>query len=327
MRSTRLSLLFCLLALLAATASGSASARPPAVKPPAKVRIGKVVSAEGVRSVLVPVRYPIQLAGRRASLTVSLLDDDGVTIRTWRLRERLSSGLERRPEKRRRFTYVHRIDLGRAARRQVRLGARVRVVARGLLDANGDGRAEYHSRDASLQRAPRAASEDGRCSSVPAIRVRPGRKVVVDLPICEASRYWGFFDRPKQGWMRIKDGQLIYRPPAKFRGTQEIKLVGVISGGASRSEAEPLAFTAFPITVTAGDDFVVRALGDSVTAGFGYYSNGAPMTIGRLLECRPAAKDFNDACSSNSLNTASARGKLEYAPDFGLANDISWPAQ
>jgi lysophospholipase L1-like esterase len=317
-----------LLVLLGAATSGSASGRPPALQPPAEVKVGKVFAAEGLRSILVPVRYPIQLAGRRTDLRVSLLDGRGERVRTWRLRDRLSSGLERRPEKRDRFTYVHRLDLGRAARRQVQQGARVRIVARGVLNANGDGRAEYGSRDSSLQRAPATVSEEGRCSTVPATRVRPGREVVIELPICEAQREWDFFDRPKQGRMRIRDGRLIYRPPAKFRGTQEIKLVGLVeSGVASTSEVEPLTFTAFPITVTTAEDPVVRALGDSVTAGFGYYSNGAPMTIGRLLECRPAAKAYNDACSSNSLNTASARGRLEYAPDFGLANDISWPAQ
>ncbi|HVD38502.1 MAG TPA: SGNH/GDSL hydrolase family protein [Solirubrobacterales bacterium] len=309
--------------------SGSASARPPAPQPPAEVKIGKVLAAAGLRSILVPVRYPIQLGGRRANLRVSLLDRNGRRIRSWRLRDRLSSGLERRPEKRDRFTYVHRLDLGAAARRQVRRGARVRVLARGLLDANEDGRPEYGSRDASLQAVPPSAhSGDGHCSSIPATRVRPGRKLVVELPACEARRDWGFLTRPKRGWARIEGGRLIYRPPARFRGTETIELVGLIHpGGASRSQLTPLVFTAFPITVTAAEDPVVRALGDSVTAGFGYYSNGTPMTIGRLPGCRPAAKEYNDACSSNSLNTVSIRGNLEYAPDFGLANDISWPAQ
>jgi lysophospholipase L1-like esterase len=325
----RRALCACLVVLLAAATGGSASARPPALEPPAEVKIGRVLAAEGLRSILVPVRYPIQLGGRRADLRVSLLDGSGRRIRAWRLRDPLSSGLERRPERRRRFTYVHRVALGTAVRRQVRLGARVRIAARGLLDANEDGRPEYGSRDLSLQPVPRSADGGGgRCSSVPAARVRPGRKVVVDLPACEARRDWDLLTRPKRGRAKIEDGQLTYRPPAKFRGTETIELVGLVHpGGASRSQLKPLAFTAFPVTVTAAEDPVVRALGDSVTAGFGYYSNGTPMTFGRLLECRPAAKEYNDACSSNSLNTASSRGKLEYAPDFGLANDVSWPAQ
>jgi lysophospholipase L1-like esterase len=153
--------------------------------------------------------------------------------------------------------------------------------------------------------------------------------VVIDLPACEASRTWDLLGRPKRGRAKIEDGHLIYRPPTKFRGAQAIELVGLQDfGGASRSESSPLVFTGFPVTVSAADDGVsVRALGDSVTAGFGYYTNGTAMTIGRLLECRPAATGYNDACSSNSLTTTSAKGKLEYAPDFGLANDISWAAQ
>jgi lysophospholipase L1-like esterase len=326
----RLGLAF--LAVLLALGTSTAAARPLPVKPPVEVAIGKVglsAPADGLSSILVPVHYPIQLAGRTTRLTVSLLGGDGKPIRNWRLGDRLSSGHKRRPEKRRRFTYVHRIDLGRAMTRQARRGARVRIAARGLLDANGDGKAEYRSRDASAQALPRAASGGGLCSDVPGVRVKPGRKVVVDLPACEASRKWDFLGRPERGRATIEDGRLIYRPPAKFRGAQAIELVGLLDfDGASRSELTPLVFTEFPVTVSAADDdVVVRALGDSVTAGFGYYSNGTPMTIGRLLECRPAAKEFNDACSSNSLNTTSAKGKLEYAPDFGLANDISWAAQ
>jgi len=317
----------CLLVLIAAATAGSASARPPAIKAPAEVKIGRVLAAEGMGSILVPVRYPIQLGGRKVDLRISLVAGDGGTIRSWRLRERLHSGHTRRGDRRLGFTFVHRIDLGREERRQVRLGARVRLVARGVLDANGDSRAEYRSRDASVQRIRRSAIEGGRCSNIPAIRIRPGHKAVVDLPVCTVKRDWYFYGRPEHGSARFADGRLVYHPPANFRGTQWIEMLGLLPDGASQSAASPGFPVTFPITVTARGGTVVRALGDSVTAGFGYYSNGAEMTIGRLLECRPAAKGFNDACSSNSLNTSSARGKLEYASDFGLANDISWPAQ
>jgi lysophospholipase L1-like esterase len=327
LRSTRLSLLFCLTVLLATMAGGSASARPPALKPPPAVSIGKVLAATGLRSILVPVRYPIQLNGRRVDLRVDLVGGDGGKVRSGRLRERVSGGQTRRADRRIGFTFVHRIDLGREERRQVQRGARVRIVARGILDANGDGEAEYRSRDASLQRLPRHALEGGRCSNLPATRIRPGRTAVVDLPICTVKRDWYLLGDSKHRRARFANGHLIYHPPANFRGTQWIQMVGLHSGGASQSEAGPVFPVAFPVTVTGGGGAVVRALGDSVTAGFGYYSNGASMTIGRLLECRPAAAGLNDACSSNSLNTASSRGKLEYAPDFGLSNDVSWPAQ
>jgi hypothetical protein len=331
-RVTRLRLGLAFFVVLFALGPSGAAARPLALKPPAEVSIGKArVSArvDGRSSILVPVHYPIQLAGRAAKLRVGLFAGTGGRIRSWRVEERLSSGHKRRPERRRRFTYVHRIDLGRGMTLQVRRGARVRVAVLGLLDANRDGRAEYRSRDASAQALPRAAGGGGLCNDLPPVRVRPGRKVVVDLPACEASRTWDLLGRPKRGRATIEGGHLIYRPPAKFRGTQPIELVGLQDfGGASRSGLNPLVFTEFPVTVSAASDEVsVRALGDSVTAGFGYYSNGTAMTIGRLLECRPAATAYDDACSSNSLNTTSGKGKLEYAPDFGLANDVSWAAQ
>jgi lysophospholipase L1-like esterase len=335
-RLARFRLGLAVIAALLALGAGTAVARPLPVEPPPAVAIGRVgVGApvdgpvDGGGSLLVPVHYPIQLAGRTTRLTVSLLGSSGGKIRSWRLKERLSSDHKRRPEKRRRFTYVHHVDLGRALTRRVRRGARVKVTVQGLLDANRDGKAEYRSRDTSAQALPRAGSGGGLCSDVPGVRVRPGRTVVVDLPVCEENREWDFLGRPERGRASIKDGRLTYRPPAKFRGTQAIELVGLLDfAGASRSELEPLVFAEFPVTVSAADEGVaVRALGDSVTAGFGYYSNGTPMTIGRLLECRPAAKGYNDACSSNSLNTTSAKGKLEYAPDYGLANDISWAAQ
>jgi lysophospholipase L1-like esterase len=51
------------------------------------------------------------------------------------------------------------------------------------------------------------------------------------------------------------------------------------------------------------------------------------MTIGHLLECRPGEEEFDDACSSNSLNTTSKGTEVTYAPDYGLADNISWAAQ
>lgn len=77
------------------------------------------------------------------------------------------------------------------------------------------------------------------------------------------------------------------------------------------------------------DSVSVRALGDSVTAGFGYFGRtGRPMPITDLLDCRPGATVFNDACSSNSTNRNSSVGSSpNYLPDYGLARNISWAAQ
>jgi lysophospholipase L1-like esterase len=70
----------------------------------------------------------------------------------------------------------------------------------------------------------------------------------------------------------------------------------------------------------------MRALGDSVTAGFGYYSNGGLMSVEDLPSCKPAAAVSN-RCSSNSDEGPGYAGPPQWSADFGLANDISWAAQ
>ena len=69
-----------------------------------------------------------------------------------------------------------------------------------------------------------------------------------------------------------------------------------------------------------------RALGDSVTAGFGYYGTGGPMSAAELPFCKPATVVSN-RCSSNSDKGPGDTGPPEWSADFGLANDISWAAQ
>lgn len=324
-------LLPLLTAVLAVALAGPAGAKPLSLKPPAKVRIGKVglgTTGNGLRSILVPVHYPIQMGGRVAKLQIGLLEADGDVIHGRRLRARLNSGRERRPEKRRRFTFVHRIDLGPMLSRRLAGGLRLRVLARGDVDIEGDGRRELRSSDRSLQSLV-ATGGYKRCSSVPRLRVRPGRRLSAPLPVCATDVEWGILERPQRGSARIRDGRLIYNAARRFRGSEEIALIGRRLGGAGSSMVEPQPFVAtyFSLTTGTAEGAVVRALGDSVTAGFGYYSNGTPMTIWRLPECRPAAREFNDACSSNSLNFTSKPGKVVYAPDYGLANDISWSAQ
>jgi lysophospholipase L1-like esterase len=74
-------------------------------------------------------------------------------------------------------------------------------------------------------------------------------------------------------------------------------------------------------------DTSVRALGDSVTAGFGYYDDGSPMPFTSLFSCKPGERSYDDACSSNSLNRDDEEAAVEYAPDYGLSNNVSWAAQ
>ncbi len=70
----------------------------------------------------------------------------------------------------------------------------------------------------------------------------------------------------------------------------------------------------------------MRAVGDSVTAAFGYYANGGLMSVVDLPDCKPAAVVSN-RCSSNSDEGPDYAGSPEWSKDFGLANDVSWAAQ
>jgi lysophospholipase L1-like esterase len=302
MTRSRCILPLVLLALLALAAPASA-----------QVRIGRASlghSADGFPSILVPVTYPIQLVGHTELFEVTARDRSGNAVFSRFARIRLSGGRRRRPEQRRRFTFVHRVDLRERPPVPVGPGMRVQVNAKGWLDANRDGSPEIVGGDRASQPLP-LVSHRSLCSTPPASRTRPGRRTTVQLPACTGEPRWRIAQPPDHGQAHIEDGSLVYRPGSGFRGTDTLTLTG----------GREVRFT-----VGAHGAPVVRALGDSVTAGFGYYSNGTPMTIGRLLGCRPPAKEFDDACSSNSLVTANTQ-KLVYAPDYGLSNNISWAAQ
>jgi lysophospholipase L1-like esterase len=72
--------------------------------------------------------------------------------------------------------------------------------------------------------------------------------------------------------------------------------------------------------------FVMRAVGDSVTAGFGFFASGAAMSPLELVFCIPPAQP-NDRCSSNSPNGAGHSGRVRWSSDYGLGNGVSWAAQ
>ncbi|HEX7279760.1 MAG TPA: SGNH/GDSL hydrolase family protein [Solirubrobacterales bacterium] len=287
-----------LLPLLLVAALGLAAAGPAAAKP-ARVDVGQAAlgtATDGRAVVLVPIAYPIHFSGRRVPLELTLLDRSGRRVERLRARVRLSAGRLRAPERRHRFQFVHRFDLGRQPE-TIEPGLRVRVRV---------------SSSGSSTRQLALATNKSLCSTVQVVRTRPGKRAAVPLPACTSPARWQIAQQPQHGSARVREGSLVYQSAPGFRGADSLTLRG----------GHKVRFT----VGTAGG-VVVRALGDSVTAGFGYYSNGTPMTIGRLLGCRPAAKKFNDACSSNSLNVTSKEGKVEYAPGFGLANNVSWAAQ
>ena len=274
--------------------------RPAPKAAAAKAKIGRVAvgsTVDGRLAALVAIRYPIQLTGQRSQVTVALRDGDGDMVQRWDLRDRLNSGHLRRPERRRSFVFVHRVDFGAKLERALGEGGTIRVVTPG---------------DRLVGRPDLGPRRQRLCSSLPHLHLEPGRKTSAPLPACTTPRRWRIVRQPQHGSARLQEGRLVYRADPEFRGADSLQL----SGG---TEAR--------FTVGAAPCLVVRALGDSVTAGFGYYSNGTEMGFKQLDGCRPAAKEFNDACSSNSVVTHSKEGPVEYASDYGLADNVSWAAQ
>lgn len=294
-------------------AAAPADAKPVTLKPPPQVQIGHALlgrTVGGDPSVLIPVTYPIEFAGRTMQLEVTVWSRDKRIIYSTYARARLSPGKRRLPERRRRFTFVHRLDLLDRPPVQLQRDMTLTVRAEGRLDVNKDGIPEMNGDDRAAQPLP-LTSPRGLCSTPAMSRTRPGRRTTVPLPACTSQVKWRIARQPEHGRAHIEAGSLVYRSGSGFRGTDTLTLTG----------GRQVRFT-----VGARGEPVVRALGDSVTAGFGYYGNGTPMTIGHLLECRPPSQGFDDACSSNSLVTSNKQA-LEYAPDYGLSNNVSWAAQ
>jgi lysophospholipase L1-like esterase len=305
-------------ALVACAMLAPAAIAQAKVAPPLGVDVGRPgigTSGDGLASILVPVSYPVQMAGRVVKTRISLVDGRERMIRSWVLHERLSGGEVRRPDRRRSFTFVHKVGLDAGLSWQLRQGAWVQVFANATLDADEDGKPELRSVEASTARPPTGARRKLLCSSLPHLRLKRGARVSLPLPVCTRKMRWRAIDKSSRGSVRVRGGRLIYTAPKRFRGSDQIELAA--KGLHLHTRA----------TVGAPSGLVVRALGDSVTAGFGYFASGKKMVFDELLDCRPAAKEFNDACSSNSLNEETREGTVEYASDYGLSNKISWAAQ
>ncbi len=335
LRAARAALLFALaaLALLAvAPAAGARPARHP--KPPAKVEVGHVTlsapAAQGGAALLVPVHYPIQFSGRVVPLGVKLSEPGGRVVKSLLLHERVGAGLVRAGDRRRRFTFIHRVGLTPAQAREVRDGLEVRVRAGGDLDVNEDGVPELSSRDATKPLTPLSTPGNGRlCSSVPRLRLRRGGTASIPLPACTSTVRWRIVRGPARGQARIANGRLVYRAPRSFRGATGLVLRGQPQGVGAISAAGGGAGVPAPVQIVVGpaSGAVVRAMGDSVTAGFGYYGSGEEWPFAALPSCRPAGPPYNDACSSNSEVFFNSSKLFEYAADYGLANNVSWAAQ
>lgn len=330
-----------------ASASPTAAAASPAVKQsskhrpkrlprPAKVKVGRVAlgaTPEGDPALLVAIRYPIQALGRElsAEVRVAVPGRDLHSVIT----DRLSAGALRKGDRRRSFSFVHEFSLHPRVAAAVLLAqsegrpVKVRVTADGTIDVDGDGRADLSSRDTGARvlpltplvpaygkgarRAAAARAEEPFCASIPRLDLHPGQKVEYPLPACDRPVDWKVREQPSAGSARVAGSSLLITA-GKRLAPMEIPL----------QIGPPVQ-----VVVAAPKQLSVRAMGDSVTAGFGYYGDGSLMSILDLYECKPAGQYLNDACSSNSTSTHGTEKPepVPYSPDYGLANNVSWAAQ
>jgi lysophospholipase L1-like esterase len=290
------------------------------------VGVGKVSLAplpHGRSALLIRAAYPISLLGRRVDLEVFVDRPGGRRERIFGRPLALSAGFPRSPERRGRFRFVHQVVLDAAQTWAVRAAGEVEVQADGDLDVNHDGVPELSSDGQG--RRPLGGVGAPACGTVPLLRSYFRRRVSTKLPFCTTARRWRIVSRPEHGKARVHGPWLTYVPAGRFRGTDTLKLAALPVRGASASAAP----VSEPVTIRVGSaaHAVVRAMGDSVTAGFGYYDTGRAMPLANLLECKPGNVKLIDSCSSNSVVTSNAAKELEYAPDYGLANNVSWAAQ
>lgn len=347
-------LLGALALLVVATASATAATPPshkPAkiLRPPARVKVGRVElvhTGKDRRALLVAVRYPIQAAGRAMRLGVRVEAKPGTVPVAQVIARRLSAGPPRLPERRRAFTFVYEIDLkrpiGAALAKAWTAGSTplVTVEAQGGIDIDGDGKADIKSKGiprrvlrlsdplgpGARDHSPAARAAAGTqpfCASFPTVRVHPGNHTKIALPACDRPVRWGVTGGASDGTVHLGPDQLSYTAP-KAPGTQTIALD---HGTVVVKVVNPWLKIAGLGSAAGPPGPTVRAMGDSVTAGFGYYSDGSLMPFLSLYECKPVGAVLDDACSSNSTATKNGLTEVPYAPDYGLANNVSWAAQ
>ncbi|MDW5595603.1 SGNH/GDSL hydrolase family protein [Conexibacter stalactiti] len=323
----------------AALAAGVADAAHGATTSVPKVSIGQVALASpaaGKPGILVAVTYPRHMKGRPGSVRVRLLDGGRVVVDR-RSAPLLSAGLHvEEADLRRSFGFVHRVplparQLERLLHGSGRLVADVRAEA--VLDIERDGRAEVRSSDRVRRTVqPAGAGAPLLCETPPLQQVERGRSHAIATPVCTAPLRWSLARRAAHAAVRRAGGRFVYRSAGPHQGPDGLVLRGqplrastpraaAVSAADSVLVPVPLQVSISGLAPTTS----VRAIGDSVTAGFGYFYDRSEMGITQLPGCRPTNQLY-DACSSNSLTTSNA-GPLVYAPDYGLSNLIAWPAR
>ena len=301
-------LLGVLAVALAATPTAGAAAQKhhrKAIHPPAAVRVERVKLARtpsGRPALLVAVRYPIQAAGRRLRLVARIRMRPGTVPLADAVAHRLSAGALRRPERRRTFTFVHEIDLKASIARGLSKAWHegraplVTVEAQGGIDIDADGKADIRSQGIPRRNVRLAPPAKGAatasasaakpfCASVPVVEVAPRGQATIPLPACTRPVRWSVTAGASAGSAHLAADHLTYTAPAT-PGTETIRLDHATVVVKVTRPWLPLT----PLSPAGAQGPVVRAMGDSVIAGFGYYSDGSSMGILSLYECKPRVR-------------------------------------
>lgn len=231
-----------------------------------------------------------------------------------------------------RVGYGHRIALGASASAAVRSAAargpvRVQVVGQSRLLIRGRRRPAEVATSRASSRLPPPSSWRGRLAPRPAPvcergreRATAGRRTLIALRCMGDSPRVALAAGPRRGGVSVVDSQpgaaiVSYRAPSS-EGTSDVLVVRATN--ATGSAVTPRAIAVRP--------FTMRAVGDSVTAGFGFLGDGTPMGATQFPSCIPPAA-LNDRCSSNSPNGPGSAGDPAWTTDYGLGNRVAWPAQ
>jgi lysophospholipase L1-like esterase len=332
-------LVTALVALAGAPApSVAGEAFVPTARP--QVEVARAVAVPGGRVVLsVRVRYTVP-----ADRHMRLLPDPSAATHVGRLAVRVSAGgrvlasaRDANPlvlaSARRKFAFTHRLTLGRTDSARVRAARRARVTVIATEEVRVQGsrrrsaaRSLRRSFDAVVRRGPRPAPARPVCETAPrrAAYARVTRLAVVCMGEGVRVRVGRGARRGRVRLLSARGGRalLAYRPRARYVGADSFALRAT-AAGASAATAGGAATAIVPVSV---QPFKLRALGDSVTAGFGFLSDGSEMGDFQLPSCIPPDVP-NDRCSSNSPNGPGQDGPVGWLPDFGLGNGVAWPAQ
>ncbi len=212
-----------------------------------------------------------------------------------------------------------------------RLGARVRaggvrlvVTAQSRLVVDGRSRpveVVSSSRTRDLPIAGGVPPELGkpRCEAARSI-ASAGRTTRIAVRCDRSSPKLSLATIPKRGRARLVGAPLgraiiDYTPPPGFMGTTSLRVRATNEWG-STTTTRTIAVRPFRL----------RALGDSVTGGFGFLGDGSEWSFDDLIDCIPPS-DFNDRCTSNSPNGVDSDAAVAWLPDYGLSNNVAWPAQ